>query len=120
MKTRLVRKFDFHAAHRLMTFPEGHKCRRMHGHTYQCEVVLEGEVDPAVGYFIEFDQIKAALRPLEEKLDHAYLNDLDGLDVPTTEVLAAWIYDRLKPSLPQLVLVRLFETAGNGVEYGGG
>lgn len=117
MRCRIIRKFDFHAAHQLMTFPEGHKCRRLHGHTYQCEVVLEGEVDPAVGYFMDYGDLKDHIAPIEKQLDHHYLNDIPGLEVPTTEILAQWIYDKLKPAVPELAMIRLFETSGNGVEY---
>lgn len=120
MKTRIARKFDFHASHQLLTFPEGHKCRRLHGHTYQCEVVVEGQVDPAVGYFLDYGQLKAIIKPIEDSLDHHHLNDIPGLEVPTTEILAAWIWRKLQTDLPGLVLIRLSETAGNGVEYAGG
>ncbi|MEM6459717.1 MAG: 6-carboxytetrahydropterin synthase QueD [Planctomycetota bacterium] len=117
MRTRILRKFSFDAAHRLFTMPEGHKCRRMHGHTYCCEVVCEGEVDPAVGFFLDYGDLKAAIEPVVAELDHRYLNDIPGLEVPTAEVIAKWLYDRLKPSLPSLVVLRLWETPNNGVEY---
>ncbi|MEO1236215.1 MAG: 6-carboxytetrahydropterin synthase QueD [Planctomycetota bacterium] len=117
MRTRIIRKFTFDAAHQLFTMPEGHKCRRMHGHTYQCEVVCEGEVDPAVGFFMDYADLKRAIDPVVDQLDHRYLNDIPGLEVPTAEMIAAWLYDRLKPELPQLVAVRLWETPNNGVEH---
>ena len=119
MRTRITRRFDFHAAHSLSTFPEGHKCRRMHGHTFVAEVTLEGEVDPERGYLMDFGELKRHLAPLEADLDHANLNELPGLQHPTTELLAKYIYDRLKPSLPLLRSVRLHETAQNSAEYGG-
>ena len=114
---RILRKFSFDAAHQLHTMPEGHKCRRMHGHTYLCEVVCEGQIDPAVGYFLDYGDLKAALEPVIEALDHRYLNDIPGLEVPTAEMIAKWIYDRLKPDLPSLRALRLWETPQNGVEY---
>lgn len=117
MKTRILRKFTFDAAHQLFTMPEGHKCRRMHGHTYLCEVVCEGEVDPAVGFFMDYGDLKAVIDPVVEELDHRYLNDIPGLEVPTAEMIARWIYDRLKPELPSLSALRLWETPNNGVEY---
>lgn len=120
MPTRVIRKFDFHAAHFLPGFPEGHACRTVHGHTYQCEIVLEGDTDPDTGMLVEFDEVKRALAPVEATLDHAMLNELEGLANPTTEVLAKWVYDRIKPALPMLACVRLFETPRNGVEYDGG
>ena len=120
MKTRIVRRFDFHASHQLLTFPQGHKCRRLHGHTYQCDVVVEGEVDESRGYFMDYGDLKAIIDPVEIQLDHHHLNDIPGLEIPTTEILAAWVWQQLKPNLPGLVMIRLFETAGNGVEYTGG
>ncbi len=120
MKTRILRKFSFDAAHQLHTMPEGHKCRRMHGHTYLCEVVCEGEVDPAVGYFMDYGELKAILAPVIEQLDHRYLNDIPGLEVPTAEMIARHIYDQLKPRLPSLTMLRLWETPQNGVEYAPG
>lgn len=120
MKVRLIRSFDFHAAHRLTTFPEGHRCRELHGHTFNCDVVLEGEVDEARGYLIDFGEVKERIKPVEQQLDHALLNDIEGLSTPTAEMLAKWIYDRLKPDLKELVMVRLYETPRNSVEYTGG
>jgi 6-pyruvoyltetrahydropterin/6-carboxytetrahydropterin synthase len=120
MKTRLLRKFSFDAAHQLFTMPEGHKCRRMHGHTYLCEIVCEGEVDPAVGYFMDYGDLKQHIQPVIDALDHRYLNDIEGLEVPTAEMIAKWIHDRLKPGLPSLKMVRLYETPNNGVEYAPG
>jgi len=117
MRTRILRKFCFDAAHDLPHFPEGHKCRNLHGHTYQVEVVLEGEVDPAVGYFMDYGELKKAIAPVEARLDHHYLNDIPGLAISTAENLAKWIYDELKPGLPELTMIRLFETPQNGVEY---
>ncbi|MEM8739413.1 MAG: 6-carboxytetrahydropterin synthase QueD [Planctomycetota bacterium] len=117
MRTRILRKFSFDAAHQLFTMPEGHKCRRMHGHTYSCEVVCEGEVDPTVGFFMDYADLKRAIDPVVKDLDHAYLNDIPGLEVPTAEMIARYIYDQLKPDLPPLTCVRLWETPNNGVEY---
>ncbi|MEM6553205.1 MAG: 6-carboxytetrahydropterin synthase QueD [Planctomycetota bacterium] len=119
MKVRLTRTFEFHAAHSLSTFPEGHKCRNVHGHAFHGEIVVEGEVDPAKGYFVDFGDLKAALKPIEDELDHAYLNDIAGLEVPTVEMVCKWVWDRLKPGLPELKLVRIEETAKNAAEYWG-
>jgi len=119
MKVRLSKTFDFEAAHRLPTFPEGHKCRRLHGHSYHFDVVVEGEVDPASGYLIDFGDIKAAAEPLVKRLDHFYLNEIEGLENPTSEVLAKWIWDRLKPALPQMCCVVVYETCTTRCEYRG-
>lgn len=117
MRTRILRTFSFDAAHDLPHFPEGHKCRNLHGHTYKVEVVLEGEVDPRLGYFMDYGDLKKAIAPVENRLDHRYLNDIPGLEISTAENLARWIHDQLKPTLPQLCLIRLWETPQNGVEY---
>ncbi len=119
MRARLTREFDFHAAHHLPLFPEGHKCRGLHGHTFRCEVQVEGHVDPELGVVVDFDDIKAAVGPVESQLDHAVLNDLPGLEQPTTEFLAKWIYDRVKSALPGLTRVKVWETPRNAVEYWG-
>lgn len=119
MNVRLVHEFRFEAAHTLPRVPEGHKCRRMHGHSFKVELALEGPVDPHTGWFIDFGDIHAAWEPLHRVLDHNYLNDIEGLENPTSEVLAAWIWRRLKPTLPSLTRVTLFETADARCEYEG-
>lgn len=106
----LIREFTFEAAHRLPFAPEGHKCRRLHGHSFRVEVVCEGQVDPATGWLLDFAEIKRAFDPLHEQLDHHYLNEVEGLDNPTAENLARWIWSRLKPSLPLLAQVTIAET----------
>lgn len=119
MRIALTKTFGFESAHHLPCFPEGHKCRRMHGHSFRVDVVVEGEVDPAKGYLVDFADVKAAIRPVEEKLDHRVLNEISGLEVPTAEVLAAWIFAQLKPSLPLLAAVRVHETCTSSAEYRG-
>ena len=119
MRTTLTKRFSFDSAHWLPTFPAGHKCRRLHGHTFHVDLVLEGEVDPQAGYLIDFGQIKGAADPLIQSLDHRLLNDLDGLSNPTAENLARYIYDRLKPDLPLLSIVRIRETCTTEAEYRG-
>jgi 6-pyruvoyltetrahydropterin/6-carboxytetrahydropterin synthase len=110
MHVRLSKQFHFEAAHDLPTFPPDHKCRRLHGHSFRFDVIVEGEVDPAKGYLIDYGDIKAAAAPLVKRLDHYYLNEIEGLENPTSEVLARWIFDRLKPSLPQLSSIIIHET----------
>jgi 6-pyruvoyltetrahydropterin/6-carboxytetrahydropterin synthase len=119
MRIALSKTFDFEAAHWLPTFPEGHKCRRMHGHSFHIDVVVEGEVPPEQGYLQDFGELKAAIAPIQNKLDHYVLNEVEGLANPTAEMLAKWVYDRLKPSLPLLALVRVHETCTSMAEYGG-
>ncbi|HZL36965.1 MAG TPA: 6-carboxytetrahydropterin synthase QueD [Tepidisphaeraceae bacterium] len=117
MRVRLSKTFRFEAAHDLPTFPPGHKCRRLHGHSFRFDVVVEGDVDPAKGYLIDYGDIKKAADPLVRQLDHYYLNEIEGLSNPTSENLARWIYDRLKPGLPMLQCVIVHETCTSTCEY---
>ena len=114
---RLRKSFHFEAAHDLPTFPEGHKCRRLHGHSFRFDVVVEGEVDPAKGYLIDYGDIKAAAQPLVQRLDHYYLNEIEGLENPTSENIARWIWQRLRPALPLLHSVIVYETCTTECEY---
>ncbi|MEO7068557.1 MAG: 6-carboxytetrahydropterin synthase QueD [Rhodanobacter sp.] len=111
--------FTFEAAHRLPHVPEGHKCARLHGHSFRVEIHLEGELDPTTGWVLDFAELKALFQPLYDQLDHHYLNDIDGLDNPTSERLAVWIWDQLKPALPLLSEVVIFETCTAGCRYRG-
>lgn len=119
MRIALTKTFDFEAAHWLPTFPEGHKCRRMHGHSFHIDVVVEGEVPAEKGYLLDYGDIKAAIAPIQSRLDHYLLNEIEGLENPTAEMLAKWVYDRLKPTLPLLSAVRVHETCTTEAEYRG-
>jgi 6-pyruvoyltetrahydropterin/6-carboxytetrahydropterin synthase len=119
MFVRLSKSFHFEAAHDLPTFPEGHKCRRLHGHSFHFDVIVEGEVDPARGYLIDYGDIQRAAEPTVKILDHHYLNEIEGLGNPTSEVLAVWIYDRLKRVLPELSAIVVRETCTSSCEYRG-
>ncbi len=119
MHVRLVKSFGFEAAHWLPTFPEGHKCRRMHGHSFRVDVVVEGEVPMERGYLIDYGEIGAALEPLCQQLDHRCLNEVEGLENPTSEMLSKWIWDRLSPALPSLAEVVVGETCTARCEYRG-
>jgi 6-pyruvoyltetrahydropterin/6-carboxytetrahydropterin synthase len=119
MHVTLSKSFTFEAAHSLPTFPVGHKCRRLHGHSFRVEVCVEGEVDAQLGYLLDYNDIKAAYGPIQKSLDHYHLNEIPGLDNPTAENLARWIWERLKPSLPLLAAVRVQETCTSGCEYRG-
>lgn len=119
MNVRLVHEFRFEAAHKLPRVPAGHKCQRLHGHSFKVELSLEGPVDPDTGWFIDFAEIHTAWEPLHNVLDHNYLNEVEGLENPTSEVLARWIWDRLRPTLPSLTRVTLFETCDARCEYEG-
>jgi 6-pyruvoyltetrahydropterin/6-carboxytetrahydropterin synthase len=119
MRVRLTKTFHFEAAHSLPTFPQDHKCRRLHGHSYRFKVIVEGSVDPSQGYLIDYGEIKKATDPLVKRLDHYHLNDIDGLSNPTSEMLARWIWDRLKPQLPLLSAIVVYETCTSACEYRG-
>lgn len=116
MRVRISKEFDFDAAHRLTKVPRGHKCRRMHGHTYRAELICEGEVD-ARGMVVDYAEIAAAWAPMHRRLDHRTLNKIRGLENPTTEILTPWIYQRLKKLLPQLTRVRVYESSTTYCEY---
>src|SRR5947208_8998694 len=119
MRVRLTKSFHFEAAHDLPTFPADHKCRRLHGHSFRFDVVVEGEVDSTKGYLIDYGDIKRVTEPLVKRLDHYYLNDIEGLSNPTSENLARWIWRRLCPSLPALCQVTVRETCTAGCIYRG-
>ncbi len=119
MQVRLTRDFTFEAAHLLPQAPEGHKCRRLHGHSFKVEVTVEGPVDPATGWLIDYGDIKNAVEPIREELDHRYLNEIAGLANATSEILCDWIWRRLKPRLPSLVRVTIHETCEARCEYEG-
>lgn len=119
MHVRLSKSFTFEAAHALPTFPEGHKCRRLHGHSFRVEIHVEGEVDEQVGYLVDYGQIKAACEPIRQQLDHYHLNEIPGLENPTAENLGRWIWQRLKPNLPLLSAVVINETCTSSCTYTG-
>lgn len=119
MRVRLSKTFTFEAAHSLPTFPPGHKCRRLHGHSFRVEVVVEGDVEPALGYLIDYGDISDACEPLRRRLDHYHLNEIEGLENPTSEVLARWLWERLRPALPLLAAVVVHETCTSRCEYRG-
>ena len=96
----IFREFTFEAAHRLTHVPDGHKCARLHGHSYRVEIHVAGPVGEQTGWVMDFQEIKDAFAPLHDQLDHRYLNEVDGLDNPTSENLARWIWDRLTGALP--------------------
>ena len=115
----IVKDFRFEAAHFLPNVPEGHKCRRMHGHSFRGEVALRGPLGAETGWVMDFADLKRAVDPIVARLDHYLLNDVDGLDNPTSERVAIWIWDRLKPTLPSLHRVTIEETCSSRCHYFG-
>ena len=118
-QVRLVRAFTFEAAHRLPHAPPGHKCRRLHGHSFRVELVCEGEADVETGWLIDFADIKNVFGPTLDQLDHRYLNEIEGLENPTAENIARWIWSRVKPHLPLLIQVTVAETCTSRCDYRG-
>lgn len=119
MQVDLVKSFGFEAAHWLPCFPEGHKCRRMHGHSFRVDVVVRGEIPDERGYLIDYADMKKVIAPIEKQLDHYCLNEIEGLENPTSEVLAKWIWDRLKQDLPMLSEIVVHETCTSRCHYRG-
>jgi 6-pyruvoyltetrahydropterin/6-carboxytetrahydropterin synthase len=113
------KEFRFEAAHWLPHVPSGHKCHRMHGHSYQVRVEIEGDVGQTSGWVRDYADISAAWKPLCEQLDHHVLNEIKGLENSTAEHLARWIWERLRPALPELHAVEVRETPTAGVRYEG-
>ncbi len=112
-------EFQFEAAHRLPNVPPDHKCARLHGHSFRVAIHVTGEVGETSGWVMDFADLKAAFAPLHDQLDHHYLNEIDGLENPTSENLAIWIWDRLVPGLPGLDKVVVRETCRAGCIYRG-
>ena len=120
MRTEIIRNFRFEAAHRLPNVPEGHKCARLHGHSYRVSVAVGGAVDERLGWIIDFAEVDESWRPLHAILDHHYLNEVEGLENPTAELLARWIYERLElPPRAHLVSVTVHETCTAGAVFHG-
>jgi 6-pyruvoyltetrahydropterin/6-carboxytetrahydropterin synthase len=110
MKMELRKTFQFEAAHYLPLVPPAHKCRRLHGHSFQAEIVVTGELDPKLGWVMDYADIAKAFNPIWHRLDHHYLNEIPGLENPTSENIALWIWQQLKPNLTQLTEVVVAET----------
>lgn len=115
----IFREFTFEAAHRLPGVPADHKCSRLHGHSFRLEIHVAGDVDPTSGMVMDFADIKAVAAPICDQLDHRYLNEIDGLENPTSENVARWVWQRLEPVLPQLSKVVVRETCTSGCIYVG-
>lgn len=118
-QVEIFKRFHIEAAHRLPHVPADHKCSRLHGHSFQVEIHVAGEPGSQSGWVMDFADLKLAFRPIFEQLDHRYLNDIEGLENPTSENLAIWIWERLKPTLPALSRVVVNETCTSGCVYRG-
>jgi 6-pyruvoyltetrahydropterin/6-carboxytetrahydropterin synthase len=115
----IFKEFTIEAAHWLPHVPEGHKCRRLHGHSFRIQISVEGAVEEHLGWVMDFADLKTAFQTIEDQLDHRCLNDVEGLENPTSENLARWIWERLQPSLPALSKIVVRETCTSGCVYAG-
>ena len=113
----IYKEFTFEAAHLLPNTPPGHKCGRLHGHSFAVRVYIEGPLQPEAGWVMDYADIKTHFMPVWEQLDHRYLNEIEGLENPTSEHLAKWIWDKLKPTLPILSKIEVKETCTTGCIY---
>ena len=119
MRCTLVRDYRFEAAHHLPKVPEEHKCKRVHGHSYRVSITLEGEIDPEMGWLMDFAEIDEHVEPVIGKLDHRLLNDVPGLENPTCEVLAGWLWRELAKGLPVMTELSVSETESSRCIYRG-
>jgi 6-pyruvoyltetrahydropterin/6-carboxytetrahydropterin synthase len=111
------KEFTFEAAHLLPNVPAGHKCGRLHGHSFRVQVHIDGQLDPLLGWVMDYADIKAVVQPVITRLDHYFLNDVPGLENPTSEVIAAWLWKQLQPELPSLCRIVVNETCTSGCVY---
>ena len=115
----IFKNFHFDSAHFLPNVPDEHKCKEIHGHTYRMTLYFEGELDEQFGWVIDFAEIKKVVNPVIKSIDHKLLNDIEGLENPTCEVIAIWLWNKIKPKIPLLIRIELFETLTSGVVYEG-
>ncbi|MGA7161847.1 MAG: 6-carboxytetrahydropterin synthase QueD [Bacteroidota bacterium] len=115
----IFKEMTFEAAHLLPYVPEGHMCRRLHGHSYVIQIYVSGNIDPKVGWVMDFGELKEVAKPVIDQLDHHYLNEIPGLENPTSEVLARWLWKRLRPLIPKLSKLVVKETPSSGCIYQG-
>ena len=115
----VFRVFQVEAAHFLPNVPAGHKCARMHGHSFRIEIHVQGSVGETSGWVVDFADLRRTFQPLFDQLDHRCLNEVEGLENPTSENLARWVWTRLQPELPGLSEVRVQETCNAGCIYRG-
>jgi 6-pyruvoyltetrahydropterin/6-carboxytetrahydropterin synthase len=115
----IYKEFSIEAAHVLPNVPDGHKCKSLHGHSFKIQIHIDGAIDPELGWVVDFAHITAVFEPIFQQLDHHYLNEIEGLENPTSENLARWIWQRLSPRLSQLKKIVIKETCASGCIYRG-
>ena len=116
---KIFKEFSFEAAHRLPNVPEGHKCARLHGHSFKVKITVSGPVGEDTGWVMDFAAVTAAFKPIRRQLDHRYLNEIEGLENPTSENIVRWIWRRLRPGLPELSEIEIRESCTSGCVYRG-
>jgi len=116
---QIFKQFTFDSAHFLPNVPEGHKCKEMHGHTYRLVVHLEGELEKDLEWVMDFAELKKVIDPIVKSIDHKVLNNIPGLENPTCEKIAVWLWDNIKPGVPLLSKIELHETPTSGTIYEG-
>ncbi len=119
MEAELIKTFRFEAAHTLASAPAGHKCRRLHGHSYKIDIHITGAVDAETGWVVDFGQIKQAVEPLLDTLDHRFLDEIEGLANSTSEMLAKYLWDKIKVNLPNLSAITVWESDTSRCVYRG-
>jgi 6-pyruvoyltetrahydropterin/6-carboxytetrahydropterin synthase len=113
---KIAATFSFEAAHRLPKLPDGHKCKNLHGHNYRLDVAVEGDLDER-GFVMDYAELEEIVNPIMRRVDHRYLNEIEGLENPTSEVMAQWFMAQIKPHLEgKTVTLRIYETPRYWVE----
>jgi 6-pyruvoyltetrahydropterin/6-carboxytetrahydropterin synthase len=115
----IIQEFRFEAAHYLPKVPHDHKCRRLHGHSFKVALTITGNLDEEKGWVLDFADVEAIFQPILDTLDHHYLNEVPGLENPTSEIIARWIWRQIIPKLPRLKQVKLWETCESQCIYRG-
>ena len=115
----IFKQFTFDSAHFLPNVPDGHKCKETHGHSYRLIVYFEGDLENKKGWVLDFAEIKRVIAPIVTGIDHKLLNNIPGLENPTCELIAIWLWQKINPEIPLLKKIELFETATCGAVYEG-
>lgn len=116
---RIFKQFTFDSAHFLPHVPDGHPCKRIHGHTYRLVLFIEGDLHPHLDWVMDFAEVKKTVEPVVKQLDHRLMNEVAGLENPTCEAIAKWLWMKIKPTLPALCKIELHETPTSGAIYEG-
>ena len=114
----IFKQFTFDCAHFLPLVPDGHKCKQIHGHTYKLTIFIDGPLDKC-GWVVDFSDIKQIVAAAVEIVDHKLLNNIEGLENPTCELLAIWFWGKIIIDIPLLKRIELYETPTSGVIYEG-